>query len=291
MNYICKSCNYTTKIKCNYDKHLLTNKHINNINNEIINLYCNKCEKQLSSKLRYNNHLLSCRCVPSVLECSKCNKIFNKSISRYKHEQKCINIKKLYYINTIITPITNKNEIINNKDKNEIIIPINNNEDNKNKNEITTPIINNEDNKNEITIPIINNEEKILIDKKFLEEKDKRIKLLENKYLKKHKREQYPDSNVVYIITTEDNKEKRIYIIGKAKNLTDRLTGYNKTAEHEVIYYKKCKNINNMNIAERVILNKLDNYRIVANRDRFILPIDKDITFFTNIIDESVLFI
>ena len=77
-------------------------------------------------------------------------------------------------------------------------------------------------------------------------------------------------------------------IIGKAKSLTSRLTNYNKTAEHEVIYYKKCKNEEYMNIIERMVLLKLKNYKEIANRDRFILPIDKDITFFTNIIDENI---
>ena len=38
------------------------------------------------------------------------------------------------------------------------------------------------------------------------------------------------------MLTTEDNKKKRIYIIGKATNLTQRLSSYNKTAEHEVVY-------------------------------------------------------
>lgn len=31
--YICKECNYMTKIKCNFDKHLKTKKHMNNISN------------------------------------------------------------------------------------------------------------------------------------------------------------------------------------------------------------------------------------------------------------------
>ena len=31
-------------------------------------------------------------------------------------------------------------------------------------------------------------------------------------------------------------------------------------------------------------------YKEIANRDRFILPLEKDISFFTNIIDESVKF-
>jgi excinuclease UvrABC nuclease subunit len=31
------------------------------------------------------------------------------------------------------------------------------------------------------------------------------------------------------LITSENNKEKRIYIVGKAEDLANRLSGYNKT--------------------------------------------------------------
>lgn len=33
------------------------------------------------------------------------------------------------------------------------------------------------------------------------------------------------------MVTTEDNNKKRLYIIGKAKELKTRLSPYNKTAE------------------------------------------------------------
>jgi len=101
---------------------------------------------------------------------------------------------------------------------------------------------------------------------KLLADKDKRIKLLENTYLKKHKRVDYPDKNVVYILTTEDHKKKRTYIIGKATNLKNRITSYNKTAEHEVVYYKSCKNEDDMNTCEYMVLNKLKEYKEKANR-------------------------
>ena len=45
-----------------------------------------------------------------------------------------------------------------------------------------------------------------------------------------------------------------------------------------------------MKIIEEMVLNKLDNYREKANRDRFILPFDNDIKLFTNIIDQCVSF-
>ena len=90
------------------------------------------------------------------------------------------------------------------------------------------------------------------------------------------------------MLTTEDNKKKRNYIIGKTVNLTQRLSNYNKSNEHEVIYYKECNNEDDMTIIELTILNKLKKYQEKANRDRFILPIENDISLFTNIIDNCI---
>jgi len=123
---------------------------------------------------------------------------------------------------------------------------------------------------------------------KQIELKDHKIELLENTYIKQQKRKNYPMENVIYLITTEDNKKKRIYIIGKAKNLKNRLTTYNKTTEHAVIYYKNCHCEKDMTAIETLVLKTLNIYREKANRDRFILPIEKDISLFTNIIDNCV---
>ena len=132
----------------------------------------------------------------------------------------------------------------------------------------------------------------VSIDLKVLEDKNKnneiKIKLLEDTYLKKHKRLNYPERNIIYMLTTEDNKKKRNYVLGKTTNLTQRLSNYNKSNEHEVIYYKECNNEEDMNIIELTILNKLKKYQEKANRDRFILPIENDISLFTNIIDKCI---
>ncbi len=120
--------------------------------------------------------------------------------------------------------------------------------------------------------------------------KDNKIKLLQDLYIKKQQRKEYPERNVIYILTTEDNKNKNIYIIGKATKLKNRLSTYNKTAEHEVVYYKSCKSEEDMNVIELMVINKLKDYKEKANRDRFILPINKNIKFFTDIIDKSIEF-
>jgi hypothetical protein len=56
--------------------------------------------------------------------------------------------------------------------------------------------------------------------------------------------------------------------------------------KHEVIYYKSCETKEMMDLMKRNVLYKMNEYRECANRDRFILPIDKDIKFFTDIYDE-----
>jgi excinuclease UvrABC nuclease subunit len=94
--------------------------------------------------------------------------------------------------------------------------------------------------------------------------------------------------NVVYILTSPKN---RCYIIGKARVLKNRLSTYNKSAEHDVVYYKSCLTKENMDIVEKIVLDKLDKYKEKANRDRFILPTDKDLSFFTNIINKSANFL
>ena len=136
---------------------------------------------------------------------------------------------------------------------------------------------------------------KVEINMKLLKEhenelklKDQKIQLLQDVCMKKQQRKDYPEKNVVYVLTTEDNKKKRMYIVGKAKELKMRLSSYNKTAEHEVVYYKECSDEEHMKMVEAIVLFKLKEYKEKANRDRFILPVDKDISFFTNIIENTI---
>jgi len=132
MDYHCEICNYDTNIKCNYNKHLNSKKHKNNIiiNESLIiekkkNFICDKCNKQLKSKQNLEYHILHCRGVLSLLECSKCNKKFNKSITRYVHEKKCTKQQSSIILNTNITNnITNIG--IQNNTNNNISIIVNN---------------------------------------------------------------------------------------------------------------------------------------------------------------------
>ena len=124
--------------------------------------------------------------------------------------------------------------------------------------------------------------------KRLEEEKrlaDIRIKQLGNKVLSKQKREHYKDINYIYIVQDEYHKKDRIFVIGKAVILEDRLSSYNKSRDHEVIYCRTCNSVSNMDFIEKCVLYKLDKYREVANRDRFILPDNQDVSLFTKVID------
>jgi hypothetical protein len=124
-----------------------------------------------------------------------------------------------------------------------------------------------------------------------MREKDDRIKKLESVCLSKQRRVVYPERNVIYMLTTDDHLRRRTYIIGKAKNLTNRLSTYNKTCDHTVVHHRECKNEDDMDTIETMVLNKLRSYREQANRDRFILPSNKDESFFTGAIDKCVGFL
>ncbi len=118
-----------------------------------------------------------------------------------------------------------------------------------------------------------------------------KINILTNSFVKKQPRTNYPQKNVVYLITTDAHAKNLTYIVGKAGNLTVRLSTYNKTCEHIVIYYRSCLTTENMSVVEQMVLNKLKPYQAVANRDRFILPVDKPIGFFTDVFDSAIDFL
>ena len=85
-------------------------------------------------------------------------------------------------------------------------------------------------------------------------------------------------------------KKDRVYILGKATNLTNRLSTYNKSDEHEVVYYQSCGNEETMTCVENMVFQYLNEYREQANRERFILPEGKEIKLFSDIINKSVEF-
>jgi hypothetical protein len=125
------------------------------------------------------------------------------------------------------------------------------------------------------------------------ENKNQKIKIqyLTKKYVKAQPRVQYKEPCVVYILTTKSMKKDRRYILGKATNLTNRLSTYNKSDEHEVVYYQGCEDENTMGIVETMVFSRLEKYREQANRERFILPEKEEIGLFSQVINKSIEFL
>ena len=83
-----------------------------------------------------------------------------------------------------------------------------------------------------------------------VENKNKELKIqyLTKKYVKSQPRIQYEERNVVYILTTKLMKKDRRYILGKATDITSRLSTYNKSDEHKVVYFGSCGDEDTMNL-------------------------------------------
>ena len=121
--------------------------------------------------------------------------------------------------------------------------------------------------------------------------KQLKIQLMTKKYVKKQPRVQYDEENVVYILTTANMKKERRYILGKATNLTSRLSVYNKSDEHEVVYYQECPDEEKMSVVETLVFCKLNEYREQANRERFLLPEGDKLDLFIDTIKECIKFV
>jgi hypothetical protein len=120
--------------------------------------------------------------------------------------------------------------------------------------------------------------------------KDIRIRLLEKKYMKCRPRVQYKEKYVVYILATKRMKKDRVYILGKETDLTPRLSTYNKSDEHKVVYYQECGDEETMSLVENMVFHNLKEYREQANRERFILPSGKEISYFSDVVKKCVEF-
>lgn len=97
----------------------------------------------------------------------------------------------------------------------------------------------------------------------------KRIKYLEAKYLQRQKRQRFNKGNYIYIVTTEIHEKEGVYKIGKTTNMTNRLSTYNTTEEHKVIFIYDCMNREDMDLAEKLVNRRLATCKIYPNRERF----------------------
>jgi len=112
-----------------------------------------------------------------------------------------------------------------------------------------------------------------------------RIKLLEKKTLQKQPRETFDENkNVIYIITTDHKEANGHYKIGKAQNLQKRLSVYNTSEKHEVIYNTSCKTKKNMDLLEQIVHNRLETKRVEPNKEWF--ESEEDAEDFVKVIEE-----
>jgi len=132
------------------------------------------------------------------------------------------------------------------------------------------------DNKTTEELDIMNKENKLL---------KNRIKLLESKVLQKQPREIFEENkNVVYIVTTEYKESQGHYKIGKAQDLQKRMSVYNTTDKHEVIYNTSCKTKKRMDLLEQIVHDRLESKRIEPNKEWF--ESEEDGEDFIKIIEE-----
>ena len=75
---------------------------------------------------------------------------------------------------------------------------------------------------------------------------------------------------MVYIVTTEYKEAQGHYKIGKSQDLQKRLSVYNTTDKHEVIYSTSCKTKKRMDLLEQLVHDKLESKRIEPNKEWFV---------------------
>ena len=117
-----------------------------------------------------------------------------------------------------------------------------------------------------------------------IEIKDEIIQNKDEKIKKLQRETQVVDGhNVCYLCTSDEKESEGIYTIGKAINLKNRSSNYNnnKLFNFKIVYYISCKSISLMDAIEKILLSKLNKYKIISTRDVFQLPEGKDVSFFT----------
>jgi len=107
-NYYCITCDYTTGISQNYNKHLMTLKHKINTNTVFLEIngntkneekifYCDVCNFQCKHKSNYETHLTTEKHKKNINGgdnerkniCSKCNKEYMNYSGLWKHKKHC----------------------------------------------------------------------------------------------------------------------------------------------------------------------------------------------------------
>jgi len=89
---LCHICNFTTKNKNEFEKHVRSKQHIDNLENKKNNIddnTCSKCFKSFSTKGNMNVHELRCLGTLNYNQCEYCFKFFSSTISKSHHRITC----------------------------------------------------------------------------------------------------------------------------------------------------------------------------------------------------------
>lgn len=122
----------------------------------------------------------------------------------------------------------------------------------------------------------------------LIQKKDELIEMKDERIKKLQRETQVVDGrNVCYLCTSDEKESEGIYTIGKSINLKNRLEHYNdnKLFNFKIVYYISCKTVQVMNAVEKLLLSKLNKYKIISTRDVFQLPEGKELSFFTQYFD------
>jgi len=91
-NILCHICNFTTKNKNEFEKHVRSKQHIDNLENKKNNIddnTCSKCFKSFSTKGNMNVHELRCLGTLNYNQCEYCFKFFSSTIGKSQHRIIC----------------------------------------------------------------------------------------------------------------------------------------------------------------------------------------------------------
>jgi len=141
---------------------------------------------------------------------------------------------------------------------------------------------------NELRLQLEMKEEIIQKKDELIEMKDEQLEKKDERIKKLQRETQVVDGrNVCYLCTSDEKESEGIYTIGKSINLKNRLEHYNdnKLFNFKIVYYISCKTVQVMNAVEKLLLSKLNKYKIISTRDVFQLPEGKDLSFFTQYFD------
>ena len=85
---------------------------------------------------------------------------------------------------------------------------------------------------------------------------------------------------------SQNHKESGIFKIGITSNMTKRLSCFNTSDEHEVIFIQECYTKDYMEMIEKSVQLVLNQCQIPSNRGGFQLPEGKDIDYFITTIKD-----